>query len=276
MKMSCLKYANTPQMTGATMLLALSGWMDGGLVSTGTVKHLMRGRDLLKVADILPGGFYLENFPGSMDIAAIFRPNVKYEGGLVTAFETIENVFYADPRENMVFFIGKEPNNNWDEFSDCIYDVAGKLGVKRLIFIGSFGGSVPHTRQPRIFGSVSHRSMLEQLDHYALIPSDYEGPGSFASQLLWMAPRHNVEMFSLAVEIPGYLKGANPASIEAVIKRLSRMLKFGVDLDQLRNASTDWEHKVSREISKDKELAQTVRELEEQYDKELIETTELE
>src|SRR6476620_165853 len=139
-----LTILNTPQMPGSTLLLALTGWMDGGDVSTGTVKRIMDGRDLTAVGRIKPGGFYIDNFPGSMEISALFRPTVHYEGGLVTSFELQRNDFYADPKANIAFFIGKEPNLNWISFADCIFEVVKRLGVSRIIFMGSFGGTVPH------------------------------------------------------------------------------------------------------------------------------------
>src|SRR5581483_8344030 len=92
----------------------------------------------------------------------------------------------------------------------------------------------------------------------------------FASYLLHRAPRQGVEMLSIAAEIPGYLQGANPLSIEAVTRRLGRILQLPVDLSKLREASTAWELKVSEAIEKDDDLAKTVRRLEEQYDNELI------
>ena len=49
-----LTLLSTPRLEGATMLLALTGWMDGGLVSTGTVKHLMEGRVLVELARVEP------------------------------------------------------------------------------------------------------------------------------------------------------------------------------------------------------------------------------
>src|SRR3954466_5567137 len=104
-----LTLLDTPRLRDAPMLLALTGWMDGGLVSTGTVKHLMDGRDLTEVARIDPAGFYIDAFPGSMELTALFRPSVKYEGGLVTEFDMPSDEFYADPSAKMAFFLGKEP-----------------------------------------------------------------------------------------------------------------------------------------------------------------------
>lgn len=274
MKPDPLTILETPRLNDATMLLALTGWMDGGFVSTGTVKQLMEGRNLVEVARIEPAGFYIDNFPGSMELAALFRPHVRYVNGLIRAFEMPANEIYADPDSNIAFFIGKEPNLNWPAFADCVFEVANKLGVKRIIFMGSFGGGVPHTREPRLFASVSDRTLLPLLKAHVLRPSDYEGPASFATYLLSHASGHVMEMLSIAVEIPGYLQGVNPLSIEAVTKRLAKMLGLTVDFTRMRAASNEWETQVSEAVAKDEEMAETVRKLEEQYDTELISTPE--
>src|SRR3954452_3204610 len=83
MATASLTLLDTPRLRDAPMLLALTGWMDGGLVSTGTVQHLMEGRELVDVARISQASFYIDNFPGSMDIAALFLRHVNYDKGLV-------------------------------------------------------------------------------------------------------------------------------------------------------------------------------------------------
>ena len=62
-------------------------------------------------------------------------------------------------------------------------------------------------------------------------------------------------MTSLVAEIPGYLQGANPVSIEAVTRRLAQILQLPLDLDSLRSASTDWELQVSSAVEQDDDLA---------------------
>jgi proteasome assembly chaperone (PAC2) family protein len=268
---SQLKVHAEPKLENATLLLALTGWMDGGDVSTGTVKTIMGRREVTRVATIDPEDFYIYNFPGSMEIAALFRPEVKYDRGVVTRIEMPANVFCADPEHNLVYFVGKEPNLRWQTFGDCIFELAKKLGVTRILFMGSFGGSVPHTREPRLYGSVSDPKLRKLLKQYRLRLSDYEGPGSFASFLLHEAPKHDIEMISLVAEIPSYLQGTNPLSIEAISRRLAAILGRPIDLDALREASNEWECRVSAAVEKDDELAETIRKLEEAYDNELIE-----
>jgi proteasome assembly chaperone (PAC2) family protein len=259
-----------PTLENATLLLALSGWMDGGDVSTGSVRAIMGRREVRQMARIEPDDFYLYNFPGSMDVAALFRPHVKYEDGVVTEFNLPTNIFWADESANLVFFVGKEPNLRWQAFADCIFTLAKRVGVTRIIFMGSFGGSVPHTREPRLFGSVSEPALRELLDQHGLRASEYEGPGSFATMLLSDARKHGIEMLSLVAEIPSYLEGTNPLSIEAIARRLARIIGQPIDLASMRETSNDWESRVTAAVEKDDKLAATIRKLEEVYDNELI------
>src|SRR5215218_406002 len=103
---SYLKVLSRPKLTDATLLLALTGWMDGGHVSTGTVRRLMENRKVKEVARIDPDPFYI--YPGSMEVAALFRPSVKYEGGVITELELPSNTFHCDVSANLLFFIGQE------------------------------------------------------------------------------------------------------------------------------------------------------------------------
>ena len=54
-----------------------------------------------------------------------------------------------------MLFLGKEPNLRWREFGDAVLELIDKVGIRRVLFVGSFGGSVPHTREPRLFVTCS-------------------------------------------------------------------------------------------------------------------------
>src|SRR4051812_47648534 len=132
-----------PTLDQATLVLAFTGWMDGGDVSTGTVRRLV---DLLgadPVADIDPEPFYLYNFPGSMELAALFRPEIKITDGLLKSIDMPENVFYCHEPANLLLFLGKEPNLLWRTFGDCVLEFARQTNVRRVLFVGSFGGPIP-------------------------------------------------------------------------------------------------------------------------------------
>jgi proteasome assembly chaperone (PAC2) family protein len=151
-----------------------------------------------------------------------------------------------------------------------VLEAAQRLGVRRLLFVGSFGGAVPHTREPRLHVTCSEARLLVEMARYGLRRSGYTGPGSFTSYLLTRAPAAGLEMVSLAVEIPGYLQGRNPVCIEAVTRRLAKILQLPLELGALRAESTEWEVQVSKAVEDNKEMARTVRRLEEAYDEELL------
>ena len=262
------------EMENATLVLAFSGWMDGGDVSTGTVERLVSLCNADPVADIDPEPYYIYNFPGSMEIAALFRPAIEIEDGLVKSIEMPENRFYADPTSNLLLFIGKEPNLQWRAFGDCIFEFAKEFDVSRILFVGSFGGAVPHTREPRLYVTCSSEEVVQEMEPFGVRRSGYEGPGSFTSYLMSRAPEAGVKMASLVAEIPGYLQGKNPLSIEAVSRRLAKILRLPLDIDSLRNESNDWEIKVSNAVEQDEELAEKVRELETEYDDDLLDELE--
>ena len=263
-----------PRLKDASMLLAFTGWMDGGEVSTGTVRNFLNNLKADPIAEIDPEPFYIYNFPGSMEVAALFRPEVKYSQGLITQFEMPENRFHCDAARNIVLFLGKEPNLRWRDFGDCVFDIANRTGVSRMLFVGSFGGAVPHTREPRLYASVSREDLKPKLKNFGVRFTDYEGPASFSSYLMTRAGEHGIDMVSIAAEIPAYLQGANPLSIEAVTRRLNNILGIQVDLAPMRLASDEWEATISGMVAEDKKLAGQIRKLEEEYDRDLLEQSE--
>ena len=244
--------------------------MDGGDVSTGTVERLVELLAAHEIARIDGEPFYIYNFPGSMEITALFRPHVKIEDGQVESVQMPANTFYCHRDGNLALFLGKEPNMHWRQFGDAIFAFARAVGVRRLLFVGSFGGNVPHTRQSRLYVTYSSEALLEEMQAYGVQKTNYEGPGSFTSYLLSRAPEVGLEMTLLVAEIPGYLQGPNPVSIEAVTRRLAQILQLPLDLDSLRSASTQWELQVSSAVEEDEDFAEKVRELEQAYDNELI------
>ena len=258
----------------AFMLLGFTGWMDGGDVSTGTIDLLVQTLGAVRTASIDPDDFYILNFPGSMEISSLFRPHVKIEDGVIKSHRLPENVFHCHEPTKTVLFNGKEPNVHWRDFADCVFKLASQTGVKRLYFVGSVAGAVPHTRQPCLFSSVSDAPLLEEMERFGLRPSSYEGPSSIITYLMALAPDRGFEMATVVAEIPAYIQGTNPKCIEAVTRKLAAMLELPLAFDSLRQASDQWEKKLNEALAADdkEELTEHIHKLEEDYDNELFDT----
>ncbi len=265
-----IRLSTFPALHEATLVLSLGGWMDGGDVSTGTVRRLVQLIDAQKIAEINPEPFYVYNLPGSMEYAAVVRPHAEIKDGLVESFDVPQSVFYCHEPANLLLFVGNEPNMHWQRFGRCVFHLAREVGVRRILFIGSYGGVVPHTRQPRLYVTASEQRLIGEMLRYGVTATNYAGPGSFTTYLMTQAPSAQLEMVSLVAEIPSYLQGPNLSCIEAVTRRLATILRLPLDLDSLRAASTRWELEVSTQVERDEDLALQIRRLEQAYDNDLL------
>ncbi len=252
------------------LLLGFSGWMDGGDVSTGTVKVLAERLDAKRIAEIEHEGFYIYNFPGAMEVTALFRPHCRIRKGIIRDFEFPENVFYAAEDADLILFAGKEPNMNWVDYGDCVFRVCREFGVRRMYFIGSVAGLVPHTRDPRLFCSVSDAEMKPWFDDYGMKFSDYDGPASIVTYLTTRAKEQDLEMVSIVATVPAYVQGSNPKCIAAVTKRVAGVLGVHVETDDLQATADEFEKKLTEVVQEQPELAENIVKLEQDYDNEIF------
>jgi len=239
MELDALRVFTQPKLTDTRLLMGLSGWMDGGDVSTGTIEWLVREFGAKALADIDPEPFYIYNFPGSMEISALFRPHTKIEDGLITAY---------------------------------VFAIASMFDVNMIYFIGSVAGTVPHTRDPRLFSSISDARLKDELGQYGIRFSNYQGPASFVTLMLKLAAERDLPMATLVAEIPAYVQGRNPRCIEAVARKLAGILGLDVTLDDLRNVSDVFERRLSEVVKEKDELAELIQKLESDYDNEVFDT----
>jgi proteasome assembly chaperone (PAC2) family protein len=261
-----------PHLREARMVLGMSGWMDGGDVSTGTVQVLTEKLSARPLAEINPEGFYIYNFPGTMEISALFRPFAKIRDGLVLQYHAPTNVFHFDARSNLVIFEGREPNQNWGDYADCIFEVAAQFDVRAMYFLGSVAGVVPHSREPRLHASVSEPSLKEELSHYGARFTTYEGPAAVSTFLVASAASRGIRMVSLVAEVPAYIHGRNPKCIESMVRHVAAILHLHLRMDDLRSAGEAFEDKLHKIIQKRPELVQLIRKLENEYDSEVFDT----
>jgi len=259
-----LKIYERPKFNSPRLLMGFSGWMNGGDVSTGTVKCFIEKLKAPKFAEIDPEGFYIYSFPGMMEMTAMFRPHTKIEEGLIKSYEVPHDVFYASEEDDLILFLGKEPNLNWEQFGDCIFSLCKEFGVKMMYFIGSISGLVPHTREPRLFCSASSERLKNAFGHYGVNYTNYEGPASIVTYLTTRCSKYDLGMISLVATVPAYVQGTNPKCIEAVARRLEGMLGLRVDLDDMSAVSEVFQKKLSEIVQEQPELAGNIQILKEE------------
>lgn len=257
-----------PVIKNSTLIIGFSGWMDGGEVSTGTVNYLVDNFDAQECGSIEPEDFYIYSFPGDMEISELFRPYVKMENGIIKKYEPPESKFFFVPENNLILFTGKEPNLSWIDYADCMFSFCKHFSVSRIYSIGSVAGLTPHTREPRISFSTSDQNFRDFLKNTGLRPSNHDGPASFVTYLTTRAASENIKMASLVAEIPAYIEGYNPRCVETSVRLIARFLDLKLDLEEIHTISEQFEQKITELVQEQNELAEKIKELERDYDRE--------
>ncbi|MCK5000050.1 MAG: PAC2 family protein [Anaerohalosphaera sp.] len=270
MEFDKLTIRSKPAMKNPRLLIGLSGWMDGGQVSTGAVGWLIDKLGAKAFAEIEPEGFYIYSFPGSMETNTMFRPYTRIEGGLVRDYEIPGNMFYYDRLNDLIILTGKEPNLNWTQFAKSIVELCDEFGVEAIYYIGSVASLVPHTREARISCSVSDNKVKEKLAKHGFEFTNYEGPAGFVTHLIATCIAKDVRMAGFIVNVPAYVHGENPICIETAIRNVGSMLELHIDLDDLRHTSDRFEQRLNKAVQEIPELVVNINKLEEIYDKELF------
>lgn len=266
MSADALTFYSRPLLQDGILVVGLSGWMDGGEVSTGTVEYLATSLETEQVAEISPEPFYIYNFPGSMEMAALFRPHVRIEGGLVVDHDWPENILRCAPEQNLLLFEGKEPNVRWGDFADCLFTAVELTGVKRIFFVGTVVGLVPHTRPPRLYASVSDASLLPHMTRHGCAPSNYDGPGSFMTTMMAQAPDRGVTMATLVAEVPAYVQGHNLRCIHTVVRKLAEIADLALNFHDLAEAAREFDSRIEEVVRDRSDLKELIQRMEQDYD----------
>ncbi|MBC7188702.1 PAC2 family protein [Candidatus Aerophobetes bacterium] len=257
-----------------SMLLGFSGWMDGGDVSTGSVEYLKNKLGAVKFAEIKSEKFYILNMPGTMEQVAQFRPYTLIEEGVVKKLIFPKNEFFYSEKEKIILFSGKEPNLRWEKYADCIFKVVEEAGVKKICFVGSVAGLVPHTREVRVTCSFSKNTKKENLSNYDVRFTNYQGPASIVTFLMSLCETKKVEMVNFVTEIPVYLQSRNPKGIKAAVRRAVRYLGIEIDVSDLSRMSEEFEKNIDKIVAGQPKLLEQIKKLEENYDKEIMDQKE--
>jgi len=192
------------------------------------------------------------------------RPHVSLVEGQTRHIDWPENAFYnaSIPRieRDAVLLLGIEPNLRWLTFTGMIVDLAGDLGVKMVVTLGSLLADVPHTRPSPVTGGATDPELIERL---GLQRSRYEGPTGIVGVLHDACHRADIPSVSLWAAVPHYVSAApSPRAALALCQRLGDILGTSIETDELDEASERYSEQVSEAVASDEETAAYVEELE--------------
>lgn len=258
--MTPLRILQTPELREPTLIVAFAGWSDAGGAASGAAQYLIDRWHATRMAEFEAEEFY--------DFTQL-RPTVRWEGE-ERRIDWPENAFFyhRTPEQDFIIFNGIEPHLRWKAYVDALMEVLQQHKVKLVISLGALFVDYPHTRPMRVTGTAPDAEMLERAGIYTR-GGRYEGPtginGVFNASLRDAA----VQTGSIWANVPHYVSASpNPPATLAILKALTAMLSLDVPLGRMVRASAAFESQLNEATSRNTEVSDYVRSLEERIDSE--------
>jgi proteasome assembly chaperone (PAC2) family protein len=249
-----------PQLRDPVMLVALSGWVDGGLAGAGALAALAEQLESAR------------SF-GSIDLADLVdlqqtRPTVSLtEGTTRSVTWPSVDLLAGHAGRDVVLVVGPEPSIRWREFSGQLVGAAQKLGIGMAITLGGMPAAVSHRRPVGVLATASSRSVAQEV---GALRGDYVGPTGVQTVLQVALGEAGIPAVGLWAQVPHYVAGTpSPPAIRALLERVREIARVEADLHTLDEQSDVYREKVEEGLAERPDVAQMVQQLEAQEGQDL-------
>ncbi|MGE2734130.1 proteasome assembly chaperone family protein [Mycolicibacterium vaccae] len=252
-----------PQLTapdgrGPVLIHALEGFSDAGRAIKLAAQHLKNTLNTELVAS-----FAIDDL---LDYRSR-RPMMTFKTDHFTSYEDPELNLYAlhdSVGTPFLLLAGLEPDLRWERFITAVRLLAERLGVRRVIGLGSIPMAVPHTRPITL---TAHSNDKELIAEHQPWVGEVQVPSSVSNLLEFRMAQHGHEVVGFTVHVPHYLAQTDyPAAAESLISEVARSASLQIPTTELAQAAADLYGKINEQVAASPEVAQVVDALEHQYD----------
>ena len=249
---------SSPDGRGPVLIHALEGFSDAGRAIRLSAQHLKDTLDTELVAS-----FAIDEL---LDYRSR-RPLMTFKTDHFTAYEEPElNLYALHDRSGTPFLLlaGMEPDLRWERFITAVRLLSERLGVRRVIGLGSIPMAVPHTRPMTLTAHSNDKELIA--DHLPWV-GEVQVPGSASNLLEFRMAQHGHEVVGYTVHVPHYLAQTDyPAAAETLLSEVARSASLQIPTDALARAAAEVFDKINEQVTASAEVAQVVDALERQYD----------
>jgi proteasome assembly chaperone (PAC2) family protein len=205
---------NLPQLKNPLFIAGFDGWGNALNISNGMASYLIRRKQAQHFADLDSDTFYRYDEQ---------RPRVNIAGGILEGFKPPGGSFFAVKSDtgqgDLVILKADEPNLKWFLLADQIFSICRKLGVQKVITLGSMYDNVLHTDRI-VSGVASSEDMLSRLMEYDITPIAYQGPSAVHTIIQSEGVKRGFDCISLWSHCPYYLQGTTHFGLLSHLGRL--------------------------------------------------------
>jgi len=237
------------------MIIGLEGWVNAGKVSTFSIKYLIDKLGAQRFGEILQGGFH---------DYAIQRPFVSIKEGLICSYVPPQSTLYywkGKDRSSLILLLGVEPYLNWPRYTEAVLKVAEKTNVNRIYTIGGYLADVSAENETPISSTTNNRDLIDELKKIEVILTNYMGPTSIYSEILWRCRTKKIDAISLWSAVPMYIEGIYPKAAYHMLKKITSLASIKIDLTDLKKKAESFKGEFERRIITQTEIRRLIESL---------------
>lgn len=261
-RLTPLRILETPDLREPTLIATFAGnWSDAGAAASAAGHYLVDRWHAKTLAEIDAEDFY--------DFTQL-RPIVRYVEGTYRRIDWPQNSFsfHQTPERDLIVLNGIEPHLRWKGYTNAVMEVIDQFKVSMVVTLGALWVDFPHTRPVRVTGTAPTQEMI---DRAGIISwgGRYEGPTGISGVLSTMLRDREMPLASVRANVPHYVSAMpNPPASLAILRALSAMLSVEIPLGRMIRASAAFDTQLNEATSKNAEVLEYVRSLEERIDAE--------
>ena len=247
----------SPTLQDPVLLIHLTGWIDAGLCAHEATETILG-----QIAPVTVAEFETEWL---LDHRAR-RPTMHIVEGVNVGLDWPEITLVSgrDSTGNDVLVLhGAEPDHNWRSFCDAVVSLSQRFGVRRVIGLGSYPASSPHTRPSRL----SVTAATPDLASLGFTPATLDVPAGMQAALEMAHHAAGIESVGLWAQVPHYISGAHyPAASLALVDGLVGAAGVVLDSSQLAADALATRNRLDDLVDDDSSHRDMLAALEKQYD----------
>ncbi|CAN5827056.1 filament polymerization regulator ParJ [soil metagenome] len=232
------------------LVVAISGWVDAGAVSTAVGGHLTSQGKIVAAFD-----------PDAVFDYSSSRPTMEFDGGAAAQIHWPSLSITAVPggRNDLLVMTGTEPDSSWQAASAELARLATAAGVTKVVAVGAIASAVPHTLATPIMIS----STDPDLEPVGIPAARFSVPASFVNATTHLiSEQSGIPSVGFWAQVPHYVSGIYWPAAEALLTRMSGFLDVDLDLTELHSHAQEMLTRLNEAVADRPDAMEFIRSLE--------------
>jgi hypothetical protein len=247
-----------PALKEPVLVVMLTGWIDAAAAAAGAMEAI-RDESVASPIVTFDDDVYIDY--------RARRPLMELRDGVNTVLQWSHISVAAGHDQtgrDLLLLSGPEPDMAWHRFADATGDLAADLGVSRMVALGAYPFTAPHTRPPRV--SVSSPSQ-DVLTSVPFLRSSVDVPAGMAAVLEHAMHDRGIPSLGVWAQVPHYITTSSypPASV-ALLDALRDAADVVIDGTEVRQDAISLRQRLDDLVAGNEDHQRMVAQLETLHD----------